>query len=163
NSAASKGSTQRESASLARVFCVCVAVGAVRVAPAGAVGAVSVAVRAVAVALGRRLGRRLGGTAADFLVAQVLLAHGVASLAGVAAYGPEVLGLLEQGLAPAEAIERALADDPERETRQLGVVAADGRAASHTGSECLAWAGHRFGEGYAVQGNILAGEAVVAE
>ncbi len=56
-----------------------------------------------------------------------------------------------------------LADDAERETRQLGVVAADGRAAAHTGSECLAWAGHRVGDGYAVQGNILAGEAVVAE
>ena len=56
-----------------------------------------------------------------------------------------------------------LADDAERETRQLGVVAADGRAAAHTGSECLAWAGHRVGDGYAVQGNILAGEAVVTE
>ena len=83
--------------------------------------------------------------------------------AGVAAYGPELLALLEQGLSPEEALERALADDPERETRQLGVVAADGRSASHTGSECLAWAGHRTGDGYAVQGNILAGEAVVAE
>lgn len=83
--------------------------------------------------------------------------------AGVAAYGPRVLALLEEGAAPGEALTRALADDPERETRQLGVVAADGRAASHTGSECLAWAGHRFGQGYAVQGNILVGEAVVTE
>jgi uncharacterized Ntn-hydrolase superfamily protein len=83
--------------------------------------------------------------------------------AGVAAYGPEVLGLLEQGLAPVEALERALADDPDRETRQLGVVTADGRSAAHTGSECNAWAGHRTGPGYAVQGNILAGEAVVVE
>jgi uncharacterized Ntn-hydrolase superfamily protein len=56
-----------------------------------------------------------------------------------------------------------LADDEGRETRQLGVVAADGRSAAHTGAECLAWAGHRTGEGYAVQGNILAGEAVVTE
>ena len=36
-------------------------------------------------------------------------------------------------------------------------------AASFTGAECLAWAGHRTGDGYAVQGNILAGEAVVVE
>ncbi len=83
--------------------------------------------------------------------------------AGVAAYGPEILALLEQGLGPAEAIERALGSDGARESRQLGVVAADGRATSHTGAECLAWAGHRTGEGYAVQGNILAGEAVVTE
>ena len=83
--------------------------------------------------------------------------------AGVAAYGPRVLGLLEEGLLPEEAIAAALADDDGRETRQLGVVAADGRSASHTGSKCLDWAGHRTGEGYAVQGNILAGEAVVIE
>jgi uncharacterized Ntn-hydrolase superfamily protein len=83
--------------------------------------------------------------------------------AGVAAYGPRLLGLLEDGLEPAAALERALADDPGRESRQLGVVTAGGRAAAHTGAECLAWAGHRVGEGYAVQGNILAGEAVVTE
>jgi uncharacterized Ntn-hydrolase superfamily protein len=83
--------------------------------------------------------------------------------AGVAAYGPRILALLEEGLEPGVALERALADDPARESRQVGVVTADGRAAAHTGSECLSWAGHRVGDGYAVQGNILAGEAVVAE
>jgi uncharacterized Ntn-hydrolase superfamily protein len=83
--------------------------------------------------------------------------------AGVAAYGPRVLGLLEEGLSPEEAVAAALAADDARETRQLGAVATDGRSASHTGTECLSWAGHRTGEGYAVQGNILAGEAVVTE
>jgi uncharacterized Ntn-hydrolase superfamily protein len=83
--------------------------------------------------------------------------------AGVGAYGPRVLALLEQGLAPAEAIAAALADDDGRETRQLGVVSADGRAATHTGAGCIPWAGHRTGPGYAVQGNLLAGEAVVTE
>jgi uncharacterized Ntn-hydrolase superfamily protein len=83
--------------------------------------------------------------------------------AGVAAYGPRVLSLLEEGVEPAAALDRALGVDPGRESRQLGVVTADGRAAAHTGSECMAWAGHRVGDGYAVQGNILAAEAVVAE
>jgi uncharacterized Ntn-hydrolase superfamily protein len=83
--------------------------------------------------------------------------------AGVAAYGPRVLALLEEGLEPATALERALADDDGREIRQLGVVSADGRGAAHTGADCQPWAGHRVGDGYAVQGNILAGEAVVAE
>jgi uncharacterized Ntn-hydrolase superfamily protein len=83
--------------------------------------------------------------------------------AGVAAYGPRILALLEDGLEPGVALDRALADDSARESRQVGVVAADGRSAAHTGSECLTWAGHRVGEGYAVQGNILAGEAVVVE
>jgi uncharacterized Ntn-hydrolase superfamily protein len=83
--------------------------------------------------------------------------------AGRAAYGPEILELLAAGLEPAAAIERALAGDERRETRQLGVVDAVGRAAAFTGSECNEWAGHRTGPGYAVQGNILAGEAVVSE
>jgi uncharacterized Ntn-hydrolase superfamily protein len=43
----------------------------------------------------------------------------------------------------------------------VAVVSADGRAAVHTGTACAAWAGHRVGDGYAVQGNILAGEGVV--
>jgi uncharacterized Ntn-hydrolase superfamily protein len=83
--------------------------------------------------------------------------------AGVAAYGPKVLALLEEGIDPAAALDRALADDPGRESRQLGVVTADGHAAAHTGVVCLPWAGHRVGEGYAVQGNILAGENVVTD
>ena len=83
--------------------------------------------------------------------------------AGVAVYGQRALALLEEGVAPDEALARVLADDAGRETRQLGVVSADGRAAAHTGSECLTWAGHRVGDGYAVQGNILAGQAVVTE
>ncbi len=83
--------------------------------------------------------------------------------AGVAAYGPRALAALEGGASPAEAIALVLEDDDGRETRQLGVVAADGRAAAHTGGQCLAWAGHRVGDGYAVQGNILTGEDVVAE
>ncbi len=83
--------------------------------------------------------------------------------AGVAAYGPKVLALVEQGLGPAAALDGALADDEARELRQLGVVTADGRAAARTGADCLPWAGHRAGDGYAVQGNILAGDAVVTE
>jgi uncharacterized Ntn-hydrolase superfamily protein len=81
--------------------------------------------------------------------------------AGVAVYGARALDELTRGAAPEEALERVLAEDEGRETRQLGVVTADGRAAAFTGAECNEWAGHRAGAGYAVQGNILAGEAVV--
>lgn len=83
--------------------------------------------------------------------------------AGVAVYGKRVLEELEQGTTPDEALERVLADDPQRETRQLGVVTANGEPAAFTGSACLDWAGHRLGAGFAVQGNILAGEAVLHE
>jgi uncharacterized Ntn-hydrolase superfamily protein len=81
--------------------------------------------------------------------------------AGVAVYGARTLEELTRGATPEEALERVLAEDEGRETRQLGVVTADGRAAAFTGAECNDWAGHRVGAGYAVQGNILAGEAVV--
>jgi uncharacterized Ntn-hydrolase superfamily protein len=81
--------------------------------------------------------------------------------AGVAVYGPRVLDAIERGAAPADALERVLTGDEGRETRQLGVVAATGEAAAFTGRECLEWAGHRIGDGYAAQGNILAGPEVV--
>jgi uncharacterized Ntn-hydrolase superfamily protein len=83
--------------------------------------------------------------------------------AGVAVYGRLALEALQRGATPEAALEAVLADDPGRETRQLGVVTADGRAAAFTGRECLDWAGHRVGPGFAVQGNILAAEAVVEE
>jgi uncharacterized Ntn-hydrolase superfamily protein len=83
--------------------------------------------------------------------------------AGVAAFGPQVLSLLESGLEPEAALARVLEPDDGRETRQLGVVTAVGRAAAFTGSECNPWAGHQTADGLAVQGNILAGADVVAE
>ena len=83
--------------------------------------------------------------------------------AGVAVYGRLGLEALQRGATPEAALESVLADDAGRETRQLGIVTADGRAAAFTGRECLNWAGHRVGPGFAVQGNILAGEAVVDE
>jgi len=82
---------------------------------------------------------------------------------GVAVYGRLALEELQRGATPEAALETVLADDQGRETRQLGIVTADGRAAAFTGKECLNWAGHRTGPGFAVQGNILAGEAVVDE
>jgi len=83
--------------------------------------------------------------------------------AGIAGYGPRILDSLADGADPEAAIRKVLDPDEGRETRQLGVVAVDGRAASWTGADCNDWAGHETGEGFAAQGNILAGEDVVAE
>jgi len=77
------------------------------------------------------------------------------------AYGERGLGLLAQGIDPAEAIDEMVTGDPDRDGRQVGVVHADGRAATFTGPACLDWAGGRTGPGYACQGNILAGAQVV--
>jgi uncharacterized Ntn-hydrolase superfamily protein len=78
-------------------------------------------------------------------------------------FGPRGLALLAQGLAAEEVVRLLLADDPGRDTRQLGVVDIEGRSAAHTGQRCMDWAGHHAGSGYCCQGNILAGAAVVAE
>ena len=77
------------------------------------------------------------------------------------AYGPRGLALLRDGLSPNDVIERLIRDDAQRDDRQVGVVSRDGRAASYTGSRCMEWAGGVAGDGYASQGNILAGPDVV--
>jgi len=77
-------------------------------------------------------------------------------------YGPRGLDLLERGASPAEALAILLRDDADRERRQVGLVAAGGASVSYTGKGCNPWAGGRNGPDYAVQGNILTGEPVVA-
>lgn len=78
-------------------------------------------------------------------------------------YGPQGLDLLRLGLSAAEVVDVLTRDDPVRAERQLGVVDRDGRAAAYTGAQCLDFAGHRVGEHFACQGNILAGPSVVSD
>jgi uncharacterized Ntn-hydrolase superfamily protein len=70
-------------------------------------------------------------------------------------YGPDGLALLRDGLSAEEVVARLTGADEGRARRQVGVVDAQGSAASYTGDECTAWAGGRIGAGYAAQGNIL--------
>jgi uncharacterized Ntn-hydrolase superfamily protein len=60
-------------------------------------------------------------------------------------------------------VEILIDSDPERDCRQLGIVDAQGRCAVHTGARCFDWAGGSIGRNCAVQGNTLAGEAVVED
>lgn len=76
-------------------------------------------------------------------------------------YGPRGLELLAEGRSAERVVELLTGSDADREQRQIGVVDASGNAASFTGGECIDWAGGSIGEGYAVQGNILAGPGVV--
>ncbi len=77
-------------------------------------------------------------------------------------FGPDGLAMLAQGKSAAETLEALLADDPKREDRQVGIVDRNGGTAAHTGTRCFDWAGHLVGEGFSCQGNILAGQQVVA-
>jgi len=76
-------------------------------------------------------------------------------------YGPAGLALLRAGLGAAEVVERLVGADEGRGERQLGIVDATGAAAAWTGPKCMDWAGHRTGDGYAAQGNILVGSKTV--
>jgi uncharacterized Ntn-hydrolase superfamily protein len=76
-------------------------------------------------------------------------------------FGPGGLRLMQEGLSAQEALDKLLADDPQREHRQVGIIDGKGQPATFTGKECFDWAGGITGSGYAIQGNILAGEAVV--
>lgn len=83
-------------------------------------------------------------------------------------YGPQALALLRQGVEPAAVVRRVLAADPDpyperwpKAGRQLSVMDARGRVATHTGPAASPWAGHRIGKHCSAQGNLLAGPAVV--
>jgi len=73
-------------------------------------------------------------------------------------FGPIGLELLRAGRSAAEVVASLLAGDERPEIRQLGVVDATGRAAAHTGAECIPACGHLVGDGYTVQGNLLAAD-----
>jgi uncharacterized Ntn-hydrolase superfamily protein len=77
-------------------------------------------------------------------------------------FGPDGLGLMRGGLPADAALDAVLEPDADREERQVGFVDARGGAASFTGANCMDWAGGRTGDGFAVQGNILASGDVVA-
>lgn len=69
--------------------------------------------------------------------------------------GIDGVRLLRDGRTAPEALDEVLELDPDRRLRQLALVDGDGRAAAFTGESCNAWAGHRCGEGFSVQGNVL--------
>ena len=84
-------------------------------------------------------------------------------------YGPKGLALLRAGLSP-DAIVKAIWDsDPDprpdnwtKQGRQFAVIDPKGNTAVFTGPKASTWAGHQQGKFCTAQGNILAGEAVVA-
>jgi uncharacterized Ntn-hydrolase superfamily protein len=71
------------------------------------------------------------------------------------AFGPLGLEMLRAGQTAAEVVASLTGGDERAAIRQLGVVDAEGRAAAHTGAECIPACGHRVGDGFTVQGNLL--------
>lgn len=75
-------------------------------------------------------------------------------------YGPRGLEMLESRDAKST-LEALVSQDEKKEWRQAAIVDRNGNVAAHTGKECMDFAGHIMGDGFSVQGNILAGEKVI--
>ena len=76
-------------------------------------------------------------------------------------YGIDGLKLLHEGRHPRDIVETLIAADSGRESRQLHIMDANGRIASHTGRDCVDWCGHIEGDGFSIAGNMLAGARVL--
>jgi len=74
----------------------------------------------------------------------------------------DALALMAGGQPGPEALDAVLAGDDAKDLRQIGVVDAQGRAASWSGKSCTDWFGHIVGPHFAVQGNMLVGEATIS-
>lgn len=76
-------------------------------------------------------------------------------------YGPRGLELLKIGLSAKQTLDHLIKDDTGKNTRQVGIVDANGNVSNYTGEECHDWAGAISGQHFTAQGNILTGEEVV--
>ena len=76
-------------------------------------------------------------------------------------YGPDGLALLSDGDSAEMVLKAITSADSDRAERQVGIVDRQGEASAHTGKKCLDWAGHRTGDGFTCQGNILTGPEVL--
>ncbi len=75
-------------------------------------------------------------------------------------YGPRGLACMDAGLPPASALRALLSEDPERELRQVAFADTTGACCVHTGSLCIAEAGHVGGKGFSCQANMMERETV---
>lgn len=71
------------------------------------------------------------------------------------------LRLLETGVSPEAALTALLAEDEQAPLRQVAGIDSRGRVFAYSGDQCVEWYGHRTGENYSVQGNMLVGEETV--
>lgn len=75
-------------------------------------------------------------------------------------FGPLGLDYLQAGYSAAQTLKALLAGDPEPYLRQVAVLDASGGVAVHTGEKCIQAAGHKTGDGFSVQANLMERETV---
>jgi uncharacterized Ntn-hydrolase superfamily protein len=70
-------------------------------------------------------------------------------------YGPLGLALMASGRTAQQALDALVSTDEGAAVRQVAFVDADGTVAVHTGERAIEAAGHRTGDGYSVQANMM--------
>lgn len=75
-------------------------------------------------------------------------------------YGPEGLALMRHGMTARQALGALLKNDENRDVRQVAMVDVHGNVAVHTGTRCIAAAGHLTGEGFSVQANLMLNDSI---
>lgn len=75
-------------------------------------------------------------------------------------YGPLGLGLMAEGKTASEALTYLKEKDSGKAIRQVAMIDVQGNVAVHTGERCIQSAGHKAGENYSVQANMMDNESV---
>jgi uncharacterized Ntn-hydrolase superfamily protein len=76
-------------------------------------------------------------------------------------FGLRGLAMLKSGLSPQEAMDSLLNNDEGKAFRQVAILDAKGRVATHTGAKCIDEAGHGNGDNFSVQANMMLNDTVV--
>ncbi len=71
------------------------------------------------------------------------------------AYGPLGIEMMKNGKTAKQALDGLLASDPQNAVRQVAMIDINGNVVAHTGDKCIAEAGHRIGNNYSVQANLM--------
>jgi uncharacterized Ntn-hydrolase superfamily protein len=75
-------------------------------------------------------------------------------------YGPKGLDLMRQGLTAQQALDSLIKADSNPDVRQVAMVDARGNVAVHTGSKCIPDAGHKTGNQYSCEANLMANPTI---
>jgi uncharacterized Ntn-hydrolase superfamily protein len=113
-------------------------------------------------------GRLAIAVASKFLAVGARVPHVAAGVGAVATqallnpfYGPRGLQRLRENVPAATVVAELVAADRGRDHRQLHLMDRAGTSAAHTGAACVAYAGHRAGNGFSLAGNMLTGPGVL--
>lgn len=75
-------------------------------------------------------------------------------------YGSKGLDLMRSGKSAPEALKELIAADSGEAMRQVAMGDAKSHVATHTGRRCIECAGHKTGDGYSVQANLMLNDRV---